>query len=60
MPLWIYKNIEEREITSLDSSDPPPGQSAEHNGVNKKLAGSHSKQPVLFIDAKRTQTLPAI
>lgn len=43
MPLWICKNIEEREITSLGSSDPSPWQSAEHNGVNEELAGSHSK-----------------
>lgn len=40
-----------------------PSQSTEHNGVSEELVGSHSKQPVrlvLFIDAKRTQTLPAI
>lgn len=42
---------------------PRPSYSTEHNGVSEELVGSHSKQPVrlvLFIDAKRTQTLPAI
>lgn len=48
---------------TLPPSTALPSQSTEHNGVSEELVGSHSKQPVrlvLFIDAKRTQTLPAI